>query len=57
MIIASATSDYILALVTAIASTAGSIAGIKIIVRHEMQMCEKRMEAFREGLKYSEKSD
>jgi hypothetical protein len=48
--------DYILALIAAIGSVLSSVAAVKIIVRHEAKMCEKRLEAFREGLDRGEKS-
>lgn len=48
--------EYILAVLTALASVASSAWAIKAIIKHEMALCDKRMEAFREGLEYSEKN-
>ena len=46
--------DYILALIAALGSLLGSSWAIKAIIKHENYMCDKRMEAFREGLKHGE---
>jgi hypothetical protein len=56
MVVASAISDYVLAVLTALGSVAGSIAAFKAIVKHEMKLCDQRMEAFREGLKHDKNS-
>lgn len=52
--VASAISDYLLALVAAFASVLGSTAAIRAIIKHEMKICDQRMEAFKEGFKYGE---
>ena len=48
--------ETVFAVLTALGSVAGSTWAIKAIIRHEGQMCEKRMEAFREGLDRGEKN-
>lgn len=57
MVIASATSDYILAVLAALGSVLGSTWAIKGLIKHEMKQCDLRMEAFREGLKHDDKND
>ena len=47
--------EIILAIVTSLASIAGSAYSIKAIIKHEMEQCDLRMEAFREGLDHGEK--
>jgi hypothetical protein len=54
--VASIVSDYVLALLAALGSILGSTWAIKAIIKHEMKQCDLRMEAFREGLKHSEKN-
>jgi hypothetical protein len=56
VVIASMVSDYILAVLSALASVAGSIYAIKAIVRHEMKQCDLRMDALREGLDRNDKN-
>jgi hypothetical protein len=54
-VIASMVSDYILAVLSALASVAGSVYAVKAIIKHEMKQCDLRMDAFREGLDRNDK--
>lgn len=47
--------EIIIAVVAAIGSAFGSYWAMKSIITHEMLMCDKRLEAFKEGLDRGEK--
>jgi hypothetical protein len=42
--------EYVAAILTAVASVAGSVWVIKAVVKHEEQACDARLDALREGL-------
>ena len=47
--------ELVFGIATAVSSFITSRMAIKAIIKHEMEACDKRMEAFREGLEYHEK--
>jgi hypothetical protein len=48
--------EFILAVVAAIGSIAGSVWAIKAVVKHEEKQCDARIAAFKEGLGYHEEN-
>jgi len=48
--VASATTDFVVAIFAAIGSILGSTWAIKAVIKHEMKMCELRLQAFKDGL-------
>jgi hypothetical protein len=42
--------EFVLAVLTAAGSIAGSVWAIRAVVKHEEKTCDARLEAFREGL-------
>jgi hypothetical protein len=46
--------EFVLAVLTAAGSVAGSIWAIKAVVKHDERACDARLEAFKEGLEHRE---
>jgi hypothetical protein len=48
--------EWMLTTITALGSVMGSIWAIRGLIKYEEKICDKRMEAFKEGLDRSEKT-
>jgi hypothetical protein len=48
--------EVFLAIMAVLGSVASSIWGIKSVMKHESEMCDKRLEAFKEGLIHGEEN-
>jgi hypothetical protein len=49
--------EWIAAIVSAVAAVAGSVQAWKLIVKHESEQCDARLDAYKEGLKHGEHED